>query len=206
MHGILLGIITYVFILAFGLFGARWFYSIQTNNAEISQMGISYLSIICIFSLGQILDMIFEKLLQSTGRTAYSMWTQISGAVLNIILDPILIFGYFGLPAMGATGAAIATVISQFCSIFVGLLFNLKKNKEIQFSVHHFRPEGYYLKYICAVGIPAAITMFLSSIMSLGINKILLGYSTTAIAVFGAYFKLLKPCPQWALPHCVLPA
>lgn len=190
LNGILLGIITYVFILAFGLFGARWFYSIQTNNAEISQMGISYLSIVCIFSLGQILDMIFEKLLQSTGRTAYSMWTQISGAVLNIILDPILIFGYFGLPAMGATGAAIATVIGQFCSMFVGFLFNLKKNKEIQFSVHHFHPEGYYLKYICAVGIPAAITMFLSSIMSFGINKILLGYSTTAIAVFGAYFKL----------------
>lgn len=96
-------------------------------------MGISYLAIVCIFSLGQILDMIFENLLQSTGRTAYSMWTQISGAVLNIILDPLLIFGYFGLPAMGATGAAIATVIGQFCSMFVGLIFNLKKIRKSSF-------------------------------------------------------------------------
>lgn len=118
------------------------------------------------------------------------MITQITGAVINIILDPILIFGYLGFPSMGTKGAAAATVIGQIVAMILGIIFNLKFNKEIQFSFKNIKLEKFYVKNICRVGIPAGITMFISSIMSFGINKILLGFSTTAAAVFGAYFKL----------------
>lgn len=188
--GLVLSFIVYLILLLFAIFGIKWFYSIQTDNAEISNMGYSYLSIICIFSFGQIFQLVLEKLLQSTGRTSFTMITQMTGAIINIILDPILIFGYFGFPSMGTAGAAVATVIGQIVAMILGIIFNLKCNKEIQFSFSHFKPEWFYVKNICHVGIPAGITMLISSIMSFGINKILLGFSTTAAAVFGAYFKL----------------
>ncbi len=190
LNGLLISFIVYFILLLFGIFGIKWFYRIQTNETSICTMGASYLTIICIFSFGQIFELVLEKLLQSTGRTTYTMIMQITGAVINIILDPILIFGYFGLPAMGTAGAAIATVIGQLIAMSLGIIFNLKYNKEIQFSFQGFKPDSYYIKMIRSVGIPAGITMFISSIMSFGINKILLGFSTTAAAVFGAYFKL----------------
>ena len=189
-NGLILSFIVYFVLLIFGLFGIKWFYKIQTTEQSICSMGSAYLSIVCIFSFGQIFQLVVEKLLQSTGRTTYTMITQITGAIINIILDPILIFGYFGLPAMGTAGAAIATVTGQIIAMTLGFLFNLKYNKEIQFSVSYLKPHKYYIKIICSVGIPAGITMFISSIMSFGINKILLTFSTTATAVFGAYFKL----------------
>lgn len=190
LNGILLSFMVYFILLIFGICGVKWFYRIQTSESSICTMGSAYLSIICIFSFGQIFQLVLEKLLQSTGRTTYTMITQITGAVINIILDPVLIFGYFGLPAMGTAGAAIATVTGQIIAMTLGLIFNLKYNKEIQFSIQYLKPDMYYLKNICSVGIPAGITMFISSIMSFGINKILLAFSTTAAAVFGAYFKL----------------
>ena len=189
-NGLVLGLIVYFVLLILGIFGTKWFYQIQTNESSICSMGISYLSIVCIFSFGQIFQLISEKLLQSTGRTAYTMVTQVTGAVINIILDPILIFGYFGLPSLGTAGAAIATVTGQIIAMLLGFIFNLKYNKEIQFSIHCLKPDIHYIKTICSVGIPAGITMFISSIMSFGINKLLLAFSTTAAAVFGAYFKL----------------
>ena len=190
LNGLILSFIVCFILILFGIFGVKWFYGIQTTNKSICTMGFSYLSIICIFSFGQIFQLVLEKLLQSTGRTIYTMITQITGAVINIILDPIFIFGYFGLPAMGTAGAAIATVSGQLIAMTLGFIFNLKYNKEIQFSFHNLKPDKYYIKNICSVGIPAGITMFISSIMSFGINKILLTFSTTAAAVFGAYFKL----------------
>lgn len=144
-------------------FGVKWFYGIQTNEQNIYTMGGAYLSIICIFSFGQI---------------------------FQLVLDPILIFGYFGFPALGTAGAAIATVTGQIIAMTLGFIINLKCNKEIQFSAHNLRLDKTYVQKICAVGIPAGITMLISSIMSFGINKILLTFSTTAAAVFGAYFKL----------------
>ena len=188
--GLVLSAVMYIILLLFGLFGVDWFYRIQTDNQAICEMGADYLVVICVFSFGQIFEFVLEKLLQSTGRTVHTMIMQITGAVINIILDPILIFGYLGFPAMGTKGAAIATVISQIVAMILGFIFNLKCNKEIQFSLKNLKPEAKYIKQICAVGIPAGIAMFISSIMSLGINKILLGFSTTAAAVFGAYFKL----------------
>lgn len=189
-NGLTLGFIVYFILLIFGIFGVKWFYRIQTDEPSICSMGFSYLSIVCIFSFGQLFQLILEKLLQSTGRTIYTMITQITGAVINIILDPIFIFGYFGLPGLGTEGAAIATVIGQIIAMILGLIFNLKYNKEIHFSFQNLKPDGLFIKKICSVGIPAGITMLISSIMSFGINKILLTFSTTAAAIFGAYFKL----------------
>lgn len=189
-NGLIISFIVYLFLLVFGLLGVKWFYGIQTTNKDICNMGISYLSIVSIFSFGQIFQLVMEKLLQSTGRTTYTMITQLTGAIINIILDPILIFGYFGLPSFGTAGAAIATVVGQIIAMILGLIFNLKYNKEIQFSIHELKYDSYYISNICYVGVPAGITMFISSIMSFGINKILLSFSTTATAVFGAYFKL----------------
>jgi putative MATE family efflux protein len=190
LHGIIIGFIFYAFILVFGIFLVRPFYLIQTNVEDIVSMGVSYLSIICIFGFGQMFQLIFEKLLQSTGRTGYTMVTQLIGAVINIILDPILIFGLFGMPRMGTTGAAVATVIGQIVAMLLGVYFNLKFNKEINFSIKGFHIEPKYFERICIVGIPTIIMQSMSSVMSFGINKILLGFSTTATAVFGAYFKL----------------
>ena len=188
-NGLLLGLITYLFLLVFGLFGVRSYYYLQSQDQVINELGIIYLSIVCIGAFGQIFQLLFERLLQSTGKTIYTMYSQISGAVLNIILDPILIFGLFHFPKMGIAGAAIATVLGQIFALCIGLYFNLKANKEIHLSFHALKWNGKIAKKICSVGIPASITMFLSSIMSLGLNWILGSYSSTAIAVFGAYFK-----------------
>lgn len=177
-------------ICFFGFFCVRKFYLIQTPDAEIVSMGVDYLTIICVFCFGQLFQLIFEKILQSTGRTAYTMVMQIVGAIINIILDPIFIFGYFGLPAMGTKGAAIATVIGQIVAMLLGVYFNLTKNKDVQFGLQDFQLDGSYIKAICKVGIPTIIMQSMSSIMCFGINKLLLAFSTTATAVFGAYFKL----------------
>ena len=154
--------------------------------------GIDYLTVICVFGFGQLFQLIFEKILQSTGRTSYTMVMQIVGAVINIILDPIFIFGYFGLPAMGTKGAAIATVTGQIVAMLLGLYFNLTKNKDVQFHFKYINIESYYFKGICTVGIPTIIMQSMSSVMCFGINKLLLNFSTTSTAVFGAYPCL--PC------------
>lgn len=190
MHGILLGVIFYVFILLFGILGVKSFYMVQTENTEIVTMGIDYLTVICLFGFGQMFELVFEKILQSTGRTFYTMMMQIVGALINIILDPILIFGYFGLPAMGTKGAAMATVIGQIIAMLMGLYFNLVKNKEVQLNLQSMKLESHYIKGICTVGIPTIIMQSMSGGMCFGINKLLLDFSTTATAVFGAYFKL----------------
>lgn len=190
MHGIVLGIIFYAIILLFGIFCVRNFYTFQTSDPEIVSMGIDYLTIICVFGFGQMFQLIFEKILQSTGRTSYTMVMQIVGAVINIFLDPVFIFGYFGLPAMGTSGAALATVIGQIIAMLLGLYFNLTKNKDVQFDFKTVKLESRYLKGICTVGIPTIVMQSMSSVMCFGINKLLLNFSTTSTAVFGAYFKL----------------
>lgn len=148
-NGLVLGAIVYLILLIFGLFLVKDFYKIQTENEAICDMGYSYLSIICIFSFGQIFQLIFERLLQSTGRTSFTMVTQMTGAIINIILDPIFIFGYFGFPTMGTKGAAVATVIGQIVAMILGIIFNLKFNKEIQLSFKNIKLEKVYLKRIC---------------------------------------------------------
>ena len=119
---------------------------VQTNDAEIVSMGVDYLTVICVFGFGQMFQLIFEKILQSTGRTSYTMIMQMVGAIINIILDPIFIFGYFGLPAMGTKGAAIATVTGQIIAMLLGLYFNLTKNKDVQFNFKSIELESYYFR------------------------------------------------------------
>ncbi len=189
-HSLIVGLLFYLIVMLFGVFLTERFFLLQTTDSEIVMMGTSYLRIVCIFSFCQIFELVLEKLLQATGHTSCTMITQMAGAIVNIVLDPILIFGLFGLPEMGAAGAAIATVIGQFIAMMLGVVFNLTRNKEIDFSFKSFKYESVYLVNICKLGVPTIIMNSMTSIMSFGVNKILLSYTSTAAAVFGAYFKI----------------
>ncbi|NLC62816.1 MAG: MATE family efflux transporter [Thermoanaerobacterales bacterium] len=189
-NGILLGLLSYIVFLIFGMLFSKSYFTYQTGNAQIIEYGHSYLSIICILSIGKFVQIVFERLLQSTGKTIYSMITHGTGAIINIILDPIFIFGYFGIPTMGPAGAAIATVIGQITAAILAIIFNLKVNKEISVDIRGFRPSLKIIKNIYSVGIPSIIMMSLTSITTYGLNNILNKFSSTAIAAFGAYFKL----------------
>lgn len=189
-NGIFLAIISYFIFLIIGLLFSRKFFQWQTNISDIVEGGYSYLIIITTCSFGMYGQVVFEKLMQSTGKTLYSMITQLTGAIINIILDPILIFGLLGFPKMGISGAATATVIGQTCGMCLGLFLNLSKNKEIKIKINGFRPNIKTIKSIYAVGIPSIIMASIGSVMTFGINKILLVFTSTATAVFGIYFKL----------------
>ncbi|UWP60398.1 MATE family efflux transporter [Ruminococcus gauvreauii] len=190
VQGIFLVAISFLLFLMFGVFGSSAFMHSQTNISEILESGTIYLTICSSLSFAIFGQMTFERLLQSTGRTMYTMITQGTGAVINIILDPILIFGYLGFPKLGVAGAAIATVFGQFVAFLLAVFFNLRKNTDIQISFRGFRPHARILKEILAVGIPSIIMQAISSVMTFGMNKILFRFSPTAVAVFGAYFKL----------------
>ena len=188
--GIFLFAVTYILFALIGFFGARAFYLAQTDVVEIVEYGVDYTSICLGFSFGIFVQFCFEKLLQSTGRATISMITQLIGAVTNIILDPILIFGYFGLPAMGVKGAAIATVAGQILAAVVAMIANFKINKELQISIKNIRWNTEIAREIYRVGLPSTIMQSIGSVMTFGMNKILIAFTTTATAVFGAYFKL----------------
>ena len=189
-NGIFPAICGFVVFAILGIFLSRKFFLWQTDVMEIVDYGTQYLSICCICSFGLFIEITMEKLLQSTGRTVLSMTTQMIGAVLNIILDPILIFGWFGLPAMGVAGAAIATVIGQIIAAIIAIILNVKKNQEINISLKGFRPSKKIIKKIYAVGLPSIIMASIGSAMTFMMNKILIAFTTTATAVFGAYFRL----------------
>ncbi len=189
-NGILLMLFSAIACALFGAFGSRWFFGTQTEDAVLIEYGTQYLSIVMMFSFGIFGQFITERLLQATGRTTLSMYTQLLGAVTNLILDPILIFGWFGLPAMGITGAAVATVIGQIVSAAFGFWLNVKKNPEIQLNVKELKPDGKVIKKIYSVGVPSIIMGSIGSVMTYGMNLILMGFSSTAAAVFGVYFKL----------------
>lgn len=189
-NAILLGIFSYSIFLIFGILFSKQYFILQTSDAQIIDYGYSYLSIICIGSISVFIQIIFERLLQSTGKTFYTMITQGIGAIVNIILDPILIFGYFGMPKMGVAGAAVATVIGQIVGAILGLIFNLKANKDISINIKNLKPNLEIIKDIYVVGVPSIIMMSITSITTYGINNILTGFSSTAVAVFGVYFKL----------------
>lgn len=189
-NGIFLSCCTYVFFLLFGLFGTRAFFHAQTTDAAIRQYGIDYLSIVCILSIGCFLQCMLEKLLVATGRSFYAMITQLAGALTNIILDPIMIFGLFGFPRMEAAGAAIATVCGQFVGCALAWYFNHKVNDEVHMNFRGFKPSGKTIAHIYNVAAPSIAMQAIGSVMTLCMNTILMGFSSTAVAVFGAYFKL----------------
>ncbi|MGN0247866.1 MAG: MATE family efflux transporter [Lachnospiraceae bacterium] len=190
VNGLFLAVVTYLIALAIGIFFVGTFYCSQTDDAEIVNYGIQYLSIVCIFSIGMLMQMMLEKLLQSTGKTFYSMITQSVGAIINIVMDPILIFGLFGMPKFGVAGAAVATIFGQCVGSGLALFFNLKYNKEISLSLKGFKPDFPIIGKIYSVGIPSIIMQAIGSVMTYGMNRILISFSSTAAAVFGVYFKI----------------
>ncbi len=181
---------SYLAFLLFGIFATKTFFLMQTGDAEIVEYGVDYLRICTMFSFGVFGQVMFERLLQSTGKTFFTMITQGTGAVINIILDPILIFGLLGFPKMGVAGAAAATVIGQIIAFGLAVYLNLTKNPEIKLNLHGFRPNGFIIRTIYAVGVPSIIMASIGSVMTFSMNKILIAFTSTATAVFGVYFKL----------------
>lgn len=182
--------VEYLVFLVIGIVFAEPFFAVQTEIAEIVSYGKSYMSICMICSIGMFGQMCMERLLQATGRTFWSMVTQLTGAIINLILDPILIFGLIGAPKLGIAGAAIATVTGQICAMILAFILNCRVNEEIQFQIKMMKPQGAIVKEIFIVAIPSILMQSMGSVMVFLMNKILMGFTSTAAAVFGVYFKL----------------
>lgn len=190
VNGLLLALLSYLLVLVAGLVGIRAYMRAQTDIESIVEYGITYLNICVLCSFGVFCEITFERFLQATGRTIYSMVTQLVGAITNIILDPILIFGLLGFPKMGIAGAAWATVIGQCLGAVVAVILNHCKNPEIHLRLRHIRPSGKLMGEITAISIPSIIMSCISSLTCFVMNLILITFSSTAVAVFGVYFKL----------------
>ena len=190
VNAVFLMLLNAIVFFLIGIFVVEPFYMAQTTDAEIIEYGIQYLQIVCVFSFGIYFQFVFERLLQSTGNTFYTMITQLVGALINIILDPILIFGLLGMPKFGVSGAALATVIGQIVAAITAVIINYKKNHEVKLDFKGFRPSVSIIKQIYVVGIPSIIMQSIGSVMVFCMNQILIAFSTTATAVFGVYFKL----------------
>ncbi|MEA5084251.1 MAG: MATE family efflux transporter [Lachnospiraceae bacterium] len=189
-NGVFLGFASYIFMLAMGAFFSGFYFKVQTDIPEVVVEGTKYIRICTMLSIGVYGQITFERLLQATGKTFLSMVTQATGAVINIILDPILIFGLAGFPSMGVTGAAVATVFGQICSATIGIILNLKCNHEIKLDFKGFKPDIHIIKRIYSVGFPSILMRALTSVTTFGMNAILLTFSSTATAVFGVFYKL----------------
>ncbi|MDL2327033.1 MATE family efflux transporter [Ruminococcaceae bacterium OttesenSCG-928-A11] len=190
-NGLFLALMNWAVFALVGLFGAGLYMTAFTGGkGEIHAMGETYMLICTVGSLGIFMQIMMERLLQSTGRATLSMTSQMVGAIINIILDPIMIFGLVGFPAMGVAGAALATVIGQWCGMLVGIWFNFAKNKEITLKLRGFRPSGKTIQHIYRVGLPSIVMQSIGSVMSFSLNKILVGFGTPPVSVFNIYFKL----------------
>lgn len=190
-NGIFLSLLSGIIFLIFGFLGVKIFFAGQIDESSaIYSYGVDYLSVVCIFSFGVFGQVTTERLLQATGKSTLSMFTQLTGAIINIILDPLFILGIGPFPRLEAKGAAIATVIGQIAAFAMGLLLNKKYNKEIRFSFRGFRPDFRIITEIYKIGVPSILMVAIGSFMTFFLNKILLSFSSTAAAVFGVYFKL----------------
>jgi len=189
-NAIFLATVIYAVFLLFGLTGVKAYIGSQTKNPLVYGMAADYLRICCVFSMGIVYFSIFEKLLQATGRSLYSTIAQVAGALTNIILDPVCIYGLFGLPEMGVTGAALATVLGQMVSVLLAVIFHFKLNKEIRNGLAYMRPELRIIGEIYAIGLPAIIAQALMSVMTYGLNLILGKVSESAVTAYGLYYKI----------------
>ena len=196
-NGMVLSAMGMVLVILFGIFGAQWFMNTQTNSPEVVAYGVSYIRIISIVSFGIFGEVLLERFLQSTGRTTYTMFTQGIGAIVNIILDPIFIFGLGPIPRMEVAGAAVATVIGQIVACIMAVIFNLKRNPDVELKFSGFRPSGRTMGQILGIGIPSIVMVAIGSIMYSTMNIVLKGFDAlapdlglTGTTVFGAYFKL----------------
>lgn len=189
-NGMFLALIIYIIFLIFGIFGTDLYINSQTKNPIISKMAIDYLKVCCIASFGIIFFSIFEKLLQGTGHSMYSTIAQIVGAVINVILDPIMIYGYFGCPKLEVKGAAYATVIGQIASFILALIFHFKVNTNISNGLKYIKPSAIIIKQIYAIGLPAIISQALLSIMTYALNIILVSVDEALVTAYGLYYKI----------------
>ena len=189
VNGIFIELMSYILFALIGIFVSRPFFASQTDILEVREYGVTYLTICCTAGIGIFMQTCFERLLQATGKTFYTMITQGVGAIVNLILDPILIFGYFGMPKMGVAGAAIATVIGQIVAACLAVFFNFKFNHELHISFRKFRPDGHLILNIYKVGAPSIVVQAIGSVMTYGMNLILASFGA-AQTVFGIYYKL----------------
>lgn len=212
-NGVFLAVLSYLVFLLIGLFASRPFFAMQTSTAEIVEGGTAYLTVCCCASFGVFMQVIFERLMQATGRTVFTMFTQGLGAVINIILDPVFIFergeGFLGMGVfgMGVTGAAVATVIGQIAAGALAVVFNARFNHDIHLSFRRFRPNGHMIGRIYAIGVPSILMVGVGSLMVFAMNAILIRFTETAAAVFGAYYKLQSFVfmPLFGLNNGVIP-
>ena len=205
-NGIFLACCCTVIFAIFGFFGSRPYFLAQSQVKETLESGISYTSICCIFSLGLFLEILGERLLQASGRTVFTLISQGLGSVINIILDPIFIFGWLGLPPMGVAGAAIATVIGQWAGAAISLGLNFKFNHDVHFHIRYLKPVRSSVGPILAVGLPTFIMNGISSVMTFGLNQILQGFQETATGVLGVYLKLQSFCfmPLFGINNAII--
>ena len=189
-NGVFILLVCVAVFMLLGMTCVRPYYEAQTDIAEIVESGVTYTTIVAVGCLGMFMQILFERLLQSTGRTVLTMVSQTIGAVTNIVLDPILIFGLLGFPKMGVAGAALATLIGQWFGAGVGLYLCIRRNPEIPLNLRGFRPNGAMIKRILVIGIPSVVMQSIGSVMTFTMNQILMAFSATAVAVFGVYFKL----------------
>lgn len=189
-NGVFLALVSSLVFAILGGIGSRFFFATQTDDALIVEYGTQYMTIITVASMGVFLQVTYERLLQSTGKTIFNMITQGAGAIINIILDPIMIFGWFGFPALGVTGAALATIIGQFCAALLGVFFHNKYNTEITVKLRGFKIDKTSIVNIYKIGVPSIIMQSIGSVTTFAMNNILLMFSSTAATVFGVYFKL----------------
>lgn len=205
--GLLLGFATSIVFALLGLLFSHSYFAAQTDLAAIVNYGTDYLSVVTIFSQGIFVEITYERILQGTGRTMLTMYTQGLGAIINIILDPILIFGYLGMPAMGVRGAAIATVIGQFIAAFLSMYLNHTQNSDIHMSIQEMKPDWKLIGDIYAIGFPSVVMVAIGSVMNYLMNQILLSFNSTAAAVFGVYYKLnsFVFMPLFGLTNGVIP-
>ena len=189
-QGVFLALVATALFMLFGFFGVRPYYTMQSTVAETVEGGIAYTSICCIFTVGVFIQVLCERLLQSTGRAMQTMILQGTGAIINIILDPVFIHGWWGMPKMGVAGAAVATVIGQCTGAVLGIYLNLRHNPEVQLHVKFMKPNWKVIAPILEVGIPSVVMNGIGSVMNFGMNQILQGFNEVATGVFGIYYKL----------------
>lgn len=206
-QGLFLALCGAIVFAIVGLFGMEAFFGSQTSDSEIFTYGVQYGTICCSMSVCMHFSLIFERLLQSTGRTLLSMYVQAAGAIVNIIFDPILIFGLFGFPKLGVAGAALATILGQLCSMSLGIYLCLRKNPELPITLKGFHVQPPVIKRIYTIAVPVIISQGIGSVMVYAMNLILIAFTSTATAVFGAYFKLMSfaSLPVFGLNNAVIP-
>lgn len=207
MNGVFLAVVCWLVFAVLGLLFGKSFIALFTTDAAVREMGTSYVTVCTVASCGVFLLFVAERLMQATGNTVYHMITQLIGALINCVLDPIMIFGLFGFPRLGTTGAALATVTAQIIAMSIGFFINVRFNHDVRLKPRSFRPNGAILGEVLKIGLPAAVTQSLASVLTIGLNRILMPFSMTAVGFYGVYYKLQNFLfmPVFGLNNALIP-